>query len=909
MPLLEDRAISGSQRAITPARSNLARSGATRSGWPITVGTRAWLYALSNIARSGAIRSNYTSARGFVSMGGIQVGTRPTTADQKIVGGVTITDALNEQPNRCTFRVRGLVPTIGSDVIVTLGSTNNGDRLFAGQVLSFSQGYTGTPLNYWHDVSAIDWTWGLNQRLVARRWTNYSATTIAIDLVTAGAPNYAITGIAPNLPILDEFTVTNEELSSALSALAKRIGGYWYVDYDRTVHLFTGTESGWTAPSVLNAAHETLRELVVDKDGSQLVTRVYIEAGGVQTLARVVPGETLIPVQSTSWYDAAGGMVLSGPQRIRYTGIQAGGGGSLVGPGAAPVVAPAGSVVSGTGIDPGAHDYSVSYVTASGESLPGPRLSLLVGAISPPAAALVVGSQTLGAGPDPGAHSWIVTFLTATGETLAGPAASATIPPAPVPIAAPVPGTPGFGGSLAPGSYTYLVTFVTPAGESSAGPASNPATMVNTTIANAPAPGMAGNGPNDTQGDLTIGHTYGYVVCWSTAAGQTVHTAQTAAVSFMNVPALASTSNPAKSSHILIDVPYGPSGVQWCHLYRVDQTQFPGNNPPDYRLLASFPNGAAGQTTRFTDTLANAAIAGNSAPTGTNTTGAWTTSVPLTAIPVGPTGTTARKLFRSSGGALGLFATIGNNSTTTYTDTGAGAGAAPPTINTAGQRQVALAQIPIGGPDVTGRRIYRTRADQTTPFALAFELSNNTATTATDTIPDVSLGAAPPATATAIAAKVQLTSVPTGPATVTQRKIYRTKANTSTLLLLTTIADNTTATWTDTAADATLGAAPPGSDTSGLAQPSGSISAGASAILVAGAGAFPAAGWAVIGNGQQVVRYTGVSGNTLTGIPASGAGSITASIAYNSSITVAPMLTGIPPAGAGAGLYANATGD
>ena len=274
MPTIALAAISGSQKAITPARSNLARSGATRSGWPLVVGAKAILYALSNIARSGATRSNYTSGRGFVAIGGVHVGTIPTTATQKIVGGVTITDALNDQPNRATFRVRGLVPAVGSDVVVTLGSKNNGDRLFAGQVLSTAQGYTDTPLNYWHDVSAIDWTWGLNQRLVARRWSGASATTIAIDLVTSGAPNYGTGGIAAGLPPLDEFTTTNEELSSALTALAKRIGGYWYVDYNRVVHLFTGLEADQTPPSPLNPTHPTLTNLVVDRDGSPLVTRV-----------------------------------------------------------------------------------------------------------------------------------------------------------------------------------------------------------------------------------------------------------------------------------------------------------------------------------------------------------------------------------------------------------------------------------------------------------------------------------------------------------------------------------------------------------------------------------------------------------------------------------------------------------
>ena len=70
-------------------------------------------------------------------------------------------------------------------------------------------------------------------------------------------------------------------------------------------------------------------------------------------------------------------------------------------------------------------------------------------------------------------------------------------------------------------------------------------------------------------------------------------------------------------------------------------------------------------------------------------------------------------------------------------------------------------------------------------------------------------------------------------------------------------------------------------------------------LLLAGTGNFnPSGGWVVIGNGQQYVRYTGISGNSLTGIPASGPGSITATVSYGSTATAAPALVGIPALGA-----------
>jgi hypothetical protein len=112
--------------------------------------------------------------------------------------------------------------------------------------------------------------------------------------------------------------------------------------------------------------------------------------------------------------------------------------------------------------------------------------------------------------------------------------------------------------------------------------------------------------------------------------------------------------------------------------------------------------------------------------------------------------------------------------------------------------------------------------------------------------------------------------------------------------LLTTIANNTTTTYSDAAADASLGAAAPTADTSGLQQPAGQVNAGAAAIPVSGLAPFAATGgFAIVGNGEQVVRYTGVSAGSLIGIPASGPGSLTATISYNASITVAPALTGV----------------
>lgn len=63
--------------------------------------------------------------------------------------------------------------------------------------------------------------------------------------------------------------------------------------------------------------------------------------------------------------------------------------------------------------------------------------------------------------------------------------------------------------------------------------------------------------------------------------------------------------------------------------------------------------------------------------------------------------------------------------------------------------------------------------------------------------------------------KVSVSGIPLGGSLVTARKLYRTAAAGSVYLLLATIADNTTATYTDNTADSSLGAEAPSTNTTG----------------------------------------------------------------------------------------------
>jgi hypothetical protein len=149
---------------------------------------------------------------------------------------------------------------------------------------------------------------------------------------------------------------------------------------------------------------------------------------------------------------------------------------------------------------------------------------------------------------------------------------------------------------------------------------------------------------------------------------------------------------------------------------------------------------------------------------------------------------------------------------------------------------------------------------------------------------------------------------------VTGRKIYRTPANGSALKLLTTLANNTADQYGDRSADAALGAAPPTADTSGI-KDEGQILPGSTSLLVSSTTPFEAdmvggvapGGWIRVGG--MVLRYTGIAAGALTGIPATGIGSITAVIRYGAQVLVQPRLIGIPASGTGALVRAIRKGD
>lgn len=190
------------------------------------------------LARLGAFRLGVYEAVARVSIAGVD------RSGTTMVSGMTITDELNHVPNTASFRCRLFTPIVGQEVKLYSGDTHASHQLFAGQILSVEQGFEGKPQapNVYWQVSAIDYTWLLNRRPVIARYLGVSATVAVQEVINAFTTGVGTAHVVTGLPVLDEITFTNEEVTDALTRIAQRIGGYWYVDYDSELHFFL-TES------------------------------------------------------------------------------------------------------------------------------------------------------------------------------------------------------------------------------------------------------------------------------------------------------------------------------------------------------------------------------------------------------------------------------------------------------------------------------------------------------------------------------------------------------------------------------------------------------------------------------------------------------------------------------------------
>lgn len=407
--------------ATQPAAVGLMRVGNARLGY-----------------ESAALRALRTT-RVRVMINGVLSSTL-TSATRVLMKNLTIRDVINETPSTASFTARGTSPTVAQSVRVTINS-DTPRLLFNGAIQKVTTSYgAGKPAtaNYLYPCSATDDLERLKRRRPFGTWTNISATTIVQELVASFAPGFTTTHVQASLPLVSMNLDGSEGFDGALKQLANLIGGYYYID-DLDIHLFQDESTDLPDAITSTAGPQTSPAVTVDTDLSQIRTRVYGKGHGETVPTDVGIGETILPVANAeSWFNPAGGSAIAETQRVTYTGIQLGGAGSLVGPGAAPSVAASAVADSGAGLNAGTYQHAYTWVTGSGETLPSPMSSAVTAVYAAPAGAPSIDQHDYGLAANNSAYvpgdtvQRVITYSYATSitdytrETAASPVATVT---------------------------------------------------------------------------------------------------------------------------------------------------------------------------------------------------------------------------------------------------------------------------------------------------------------------------------------------------------------------------------------------------------------------------------------------------------------------------------------------------
>jgi hypothetical protein len=407
------------------------------------------------------------------------------------------------------------------------------------------------------------------------------------------------------------------------------------------------------------------------------------------------------------------------------------------------------------------------------------------------------------------------------------------------------------------GTVSYVVVHRLPGGDSEVSPASGTVTINAISAPASPPNASVATGASAVSGNLAVG-SYQYKATYVTAKGETLASSFSGTALVVNVG--------------------GPGGP----------------------TLAGTTGGSMTPSVTYYYAVSYVTAAGETqiGPFGIVTLSAIQNAVSLTGIPTSADArVTARNLYRVNNltGQWVFLATVAGNVTTTYTDTTATASLSTtpaPNVDTSGSGQVNLTTIPTSADArVTARNLYRYAAGA---FKFLATIAGNVTTTYTDNIATNALGGLEP-TASSAGGGVVTVTVPTGGATVTARRIYRTVAGGSVYKYTGSINDNVTATYTDSKSDGNLGDdAPPGSTVR--------TEAGSTSLIIDDSSAvFITPTWLIVGTQLiycvSMTTPPAISPKGNLHIPASGEGAILSPIAAGTPVTVAPQLGGITVGG------------
>lgn len=289
------------------------------------------------------------------------------------VEDLSITDRLSA-PSTADVFVRGFTPAEFSDVRLYNGGTG-GVCLFGGTAITTSFDATRLGDDPWWHLSCQDYTWLLNRYKRVRGTYSGIGINTTLRQVLAAFTNGGFTvGYCPSsLGDVRDLTFEDVAVTDVLDQLADLCGGFWDVDADKRVHLFSDPGHLSADAVTLDASSQNFSSLKVMRDGTEMATRVIVHGKSAAATALTGISATTIPVDNCAPFvgasTSAGDAFVNGVV-IAYTGTSAASGpGNLTG-------------VTGLTVDIAEGDAVTVYVEAEDGTAQSDLATLLGGSLS-----------------------------------------------------------------------------------------------------------------------------------------------------------------------------------------------------------------------------------------------------------------------------------------------------------------------------------------------------------------------------------------------------------------------------------------------------------------------------------------------------------------------------------------------
>jgi hypothetical protein len=192
--------------------------------------------------------------------------------------GFKVSNVLDNQRNSSNFRIRK-TDDFSIDFLDDIKIYDGDTLIFAGVVVDIEyQNQTISSSGIILSIKASDYGYLLEKRLIGKTYNNETIHDIVADMLATNAPLFNANNAQVNIEV-DKIVFNQISIATAIQRLADLLNYRWYIDVNKSVHLFEKTTT--EAPENLtdtsgNYVYESLKRKAL---GAQVVNRIKIRGG------------------------------------------------------------------------------------------------------------------------------------------------------------------------------------------------------------------------------------------------------------------------------------------------------------------------------------------------------------------------------------------------------------------------------------------------------------------------------------------------------------------------------------------------------------------------------------------------------------------------------------------------------